>query len=553
MGDKIYDYNLYTWKDLQLIKDRFSVDGIAESFGLNAEDIVFDGVRVFLGNYWKVSAGFQITIKNLDSQFWLLKARANNGETIHPEAQSGNQVVLTFPACTVSELSLGEITEHKVYNSYRWWNQDTQTQESYWPYGCTLKTKLDSNLAAVRIDNDTEEYTLKRYSIPKFYTDDLSISGYGWYRAAMNKELLAERSGYQTTRNLKPFGTYKPKQMLFLTKQLRDPGITILYNGWDWGNKTAQELKATCQIQDDKVLINNQHVYTLEAGDVLVRYSVSDELISNNDASIYGPYGIPATESAYVPEEINPRRPLGDSRFYVVGNPANPYAFATLSIYSQKTLLSVAYNCSLPAVTITELTPQGEQTPNNELYQLYKAPIKYSNWKAQTLHVLSSPTTLSTFESSVIAWGRYEVQSALSFELKVNITNIPSFAKTWTPNMDFVTASRVLTCSTGPFASHDSADLVYAWNNYYKVSCALFEQWWFPVIHTETFSSVDASVLGYDFHARFWPCAGIIPNIEDFHPTLQYYPGEETDRIFSPNIFSLYVVWHFVMPLDETT
>ena len=82
----------------------------------------------------------------------------------------------------------------------------------------------------MRIDNNTEYADLKRYSIPKFYTDNRSVSGYGWYRGAKTDELLNNNTGYQFTANINPFNTNKPERMLFLSNQLRDPGFTIVAN-----------------------------------------------------------------------------------------------------------------------------------------------------------------------------------------------------------------------------------------------------------------------------------------------------------------------------------
>lgn len=220
--------------------------------------------------------------ENANPDDWALKVKSNDTTIDHKDPLSIT-VGDSSKFRSITEIAVGEKTVHKVYNSYQWVNQANSQSESYWPYGCILTTVLPATNNQIRVDHNTLEPILKRYSIPKFYVDNRSVSGYGWARAATEEEELSLEEGYQSKYLLSPFMTTRPKQMLYLSHQLRDPGFTILYNGWEW-NKTQYLPITNVVVQNDVVsLYNNENVitqYTMEPGDVLIKCTVNQNFLS---------------------------------------------------------------------------------------------------------------------------------------------------------------------------------------------------------------------------------------------------------------------------------
>lgn len=296
------NYGEYTWKNCKF----------SDFKGETSEDALLEKIQARLGVTLKLSDSYKWNInytsppyveslgiddtsvggesftlncilpENADPKDWIFKVKNGDTEITHRDPWSV-KITDTSTHTTITEIAIGEKTLHKVYNSYQWLNQANSQSESYWPYGCILTTVLPATNNQIRVDHNTLEPILKRYSIPKFYVDNRSVSGYGWARVATEEEELSLEEGYQSKYLLSPFMTTRPKQMLYLSHQLRDPGFTILYNGWEW-NKTQYTPITNVIIQNDIVsLYNNQTLitqYTMESGDVLIKCSVNQNFLS---------------------------------------------------------------------------------------------------------------------------------------------------------------------------------------------------------------------------------------------------------------------------------
>lgn len=300
------NYSEYTWRDCKFdptkhpelrttSKDTFwkhvgKILGSTISLAGDYDIVVTSGIgEPYISAIKLKSSDLRITCipNNMsvnDKDNWYLKVQSNGVEIAHQSTDDALTVTCKANGPqTITELNLGERTAHKVYNSYQWLNQTTSQYESYWPYGCVLMTHVPATDNQIRIDYDTFEPMLKRYSIPKFYVDNRSVSGYGWARPATIDEELSSEEGYQSKYILSPFMTTKPKQMLYLLHQLRDPGFTILYNGWEW-NKTHYTPITNVVIQDEIVyLYNNKRVisqYAIQPGDVLIKCTVNQNFLS---------------------------------------------------------------------------------------------------------------------------------------------------------------------------------------------------------------------------------------------------------------------------------
>lgn len=236
----------------------------------------------------------QMSANNADN--WCLKVQSGDQEIRRQLDDDLLQVTCTPSGPkTITEINLGEKTAHKVYNSYRWWNQDTQTQESYWPWGCKLATKLPPESTGVSITNESPSAEFKQYSIPCFYVADQSVNGYGHYRKIQNaNEELQIQEGYQTRDKLTPFESQRVRQMLFLSKQLFTKDMYhILLNEWDTVITSSMSTFPlhTITVQNNIVYINDKEVYQLQPGDKLIKYEMtpidSQNLVAN-PSSRYG-------------------------------------------------------------------------------------------------------------------------------------------------------------------------------------------------------------------------------------------------------------------------
>lgn len=549
MANKVYDYSLYTWQDFSLTYDNFTPEALAKAWGLPVQDIVVSGSKSWIGTGWYIDSSFSVIINNLDSRFWLLKASQTSGQNIHPTQQSGNSIILTFPSCIINELSLGEQTAYKVYNSYRWYNQQLKQNESYWPWGCVLAKMVNYNSDMVRIETNTHSTSLKKYSIPKFCTDGRSISGYGWYREANTSEILADNTGYQASTQLSPFNTNKPEKMLFLPEQLRSPNFTILYNGWDWTQGDYIEPK--CEVYNNDVLLDDQIAYTLQEGDVLVRYQVTDEALHNYSSEKIlstGPFQF--TDTAGNPDPQY--RSIPSDLFYVTIRDDLEW-LVELHI-EPKSELAVEYDIQFDPITMSiyqNNTFQRIDTTHKN-YQLFLTPILYSTWKYQNKQTESINIFNKTLADLPLEkWVLY--QDDLSYSLSVKIQQVPHLLtvhdwQTFTIN---TIPEIILDISAGlpkpsGWGSNYSA-LYICPPVWYFSACKFLNNVSFPIFIRQTIDSETHAFTNDTYTTEVAFKIGLTESKNIYSP-LSSYPGHMQRGVRE---YSCYVVWHFqVLPQE---
>ena len=419
MANKVYDYSLYTWQDFSLTYDNFTPEALAKAWGLPVQDIVFNGSKTWTGTGWYIDSSFSVIINNLDSRFWLLKASQTSGQNIHPTQQSGKSIILTFPSCIINELSLGEQTAYKVYNSYRWYNQQLEQNESYWPYGCILSTQ--PNMVPPNSNTIVEielRSPISQYLIPSFMVQSHNIGGWG-SKDPLYPE-LSVNEGYQQQEIITRFQTNKPWKMWFLTKQLSNPPYTILYNGWDW-TQTEWHVP-TIAIQDNQIYLDGECVYILQDNDELVRYRFSDSpLHSFNSRRDKGPLC------------IGEKFDSDDDPYYPQGQPLSlAYAWRPNGYVSKLTLTrgvapTVYYDLQFGddlELASYDLSTQTwiNLNPNTESYNCYIYPINYTNWTYKSKY----QTSEESIQSSIGIVGLVAVDSKpIDFTLSIKLKNIP--------------------------------------------------------------------------------------------------------------------------------
>lgn len=275
------------WKSITLDRGNFNEGYLSGLWGVNEKDITIENKGSYTGTYgWQVASGFKISISTVNDATRRLQVITRNGEVIFSQQHGTEHVVMLDGGTFIASVGFGCVEN-----------------ESYWPWGCKLETKLTPDVSSVRIDQHTGHSKLKRYSIPKFYTDNRSISGYGWYRDAKPDEILDNTRGYQTADNISPFNTNKPTKMLF-TEQFFENQYNILLNEWATPitNNMSSFPSHTITIQDDIVYIDQQEVYHLQKGDQLIQYEFMPLNSSDLSNDINGVYGF----SRNIKGEMNP-------------------------------------------------------------------------------------------------------------------------------------------------------------------------------------------------------------------------------------------------------
>lgn len=515
---------------------------------------------------WDTTPGVeQFTLKcvlpdNVDPEYFKFKVKSGDEDIEHGDPWS---VTLSdsWTIQTITEIAIGEKTAHKVYNSYRWWNQDTQTQESYWPWGCKLETKLDSEANFVRIDKNTECDNLKRYSIPKFYTDNRSVSGYGWYRGAQVNELLDHNTGYQTTANVHPFNTNKSKQMLLLADQLRDPSFTVIANNWQWEKVTEPEIEV--KVVDNNIYCNNELIYVLQSGDVLVEYTTTsvtatadkidkpigfylyDANLDLGQTSHYSPlsyYDYSYTEDKWISSQYdravyNLRFEPIDTQFYVDITATAPKIENVSSTYT------VIYHASAPRTTIAV---KHAHSVVEDYSELYKSIVREQDYVIQASFVTTNQNASITepFEN---LWRCY-TGAGLTINMSLTIPQVPYFSFSPFNNINETISLSQVTASTSTSSTHilgpnGEVERTFNYKNFTlgpSLQCN-------NKILKRNFTY--GAIAGRGIYQR---------SVLTWYDVLNVYgpsitTATKTGLTDATETFRSYVVWHFQLPPDEIT
>lgn len=593
-------YNSYRWNafldkhTITLNNSNFTVDALAKAWGISSNDITINGSYTYIGTGWQLNSDFSISVKITQNATYKIELITREGQTILSKTLGNYTTIRLSSPVFINQISFGP---------YR--------NESYWPYGCKLEAPLPVADNSVRINPNIDFFTLKQYAIPKFYTDNRSISGHGWYRKARSDEILNNTSGYQTSDNVNPFDTNKPIRMLFLNPQLSEPAYTILFNGWDWVNGKFDELhNKHISIQSNKIFFedNPEPIYELQPGDRLIRYHISSRLQSTNSIPVTvqnGPFGIavgPQDGSALLLPPVFDSTVSADGiidmsygRKYGTLDWIKDEAFATqttlrlpgdklhlsenntmsfvnsaseeqiITVYESDQPVSkatqVEYNLTLGDVSLMEIMPDNQIIPiSDDETEIFKDIVGTTIWESTTTYQLEKTkqeAIRKPFNEIMLSAG-WDI-SQEHFRLNISVKNIP-----------WLISQKDKTIAVGNREGEGTMTFngtVYSCDQYNKFNCLLFYNTWFPVFRHQQLTYRPREdypnykpVAWQTYPDSYWrPKIGLIPaddpddSEDDWRE--HEYKWRENDCLNQGLIddFYTYIIWHFQMAPDATT